>query len=468
MLPKRADLNAGARIALSLLALTLPPVCAAQSPSTWAVEGALQPVYQRDPYWGLAQTYAPDADYDDRYSWAEWYLEPSWSWTTDTQDAVAWRAGVSLVASGTFGNDLFEQRGQSRVGVENAYLGVHWQDAAAGTSLDLSAGRQPWSLGQLMLLSAGAGNGFERGAALLSPRTAWDMSALLRAQNGAWTGEIFYLDPDELPSADSHTRLAGVRAEWSPAETLALGGAWFEVLESDTPYPQAPVTILEGARENLRTFDLHGRWAPVEGRAAHWSVSGELAWQRNADIDLRAFGAVVDVGYRFVATRFMPRLSYSARYFSGDDPDTPGRLERFDPLYYASGPETWSSGGNGSFAFYNSNLVVHRARLELVLSQRDFLSLYYWHVSAAQADSPVQYGQAARPIITDDGFAVISGFPKRALTQEVYVEHTRLLNANWFLTWGIALAVPEAGLEAVITGPSSNWLGGFINLSFRY
>jgi hypothetical protein len=467
MLPNRADFITGARTAIALLALAVPFTSPAQSTPTWAIEGALQPVYERNPYWGLAETYAPDADYDDRYSWTEWYLKPSWAWTTDTQEAMTWRAGMSLVASGTIGTDLFQEDYNSRVDIENAYVGVRWQDAA-GTSVDLSAGRQPWSLGQLMLLSVGAVNGFERGAALLSPRSAWDMTAALRAQRNAWTGEVFYLDPDELPSADSRNRLAGVRGGWSPDPSLTLGAAWIKVLESDSPYPQAPVIIIEGGREDLRTFDVYGKWAPTEGPAANWSFSGELAWQRNSRIDMRAFGGVLDAGFRFASARFMPRLSYSLRYFSGDDPDTAGRLERFDPLYYDSSPDTWSSGGNGSFAFYNSNLVVHRARLELMLSPTDFFNAYYWHVGVAETDSPVQYGQAARPVITEDGFAVISGFPKRALTQELYLEHTHIFSDHWFITSGVGLARPEEGLEAIIDGGGNSWVGAYVNLTFRY
>jgi hypothetical protein len=52
------------------------------------------------------------------------------------------RAGVSLVASGTSVADLFVKRNNSRVDVENAYLGVRWQGAQA-TSVGLTAGRQP-------------------------------------------------------------------------------------------------------------------------------------------------------------------------------------------------------------------------------------------------------------------------------------------------------------------------------------
>ena len=48
-------------------------------------------------------------------------------------------------------------------------------------------------------------------------------------------------------------------------------------------------------------------------------------------------GGGAEIGYRFFKLPFVPRLSYSPRYFSGDDPGTTGTLERFDPLILARG-----------------------------------------------------------------------------------------------------------------------------------
>jgi hypothetical protein len=163
----------------------------------------------------------------------------------------------------------------------------------------------------------------------------------------------------------------------------------------------------------------------------------------------------------------MPRLSYSPRYFSGDKPGTTGRIERFDALFFDGSPATWSSGGNGSLAFYNSNLWVQQVRLELVLSQRDFANLSLYDVRAAQTNSPLQYGQAARLGIVENNLTVISGVPQKALTREVYAEYTRVLSQHWFLTAGVAGAKPREGLLALVPGGGS-WWGGLLNLSWRY
>jgi hypothetical protein len=448
-----------------LPALLLALACPAAAQSSWTFDGTLQHTGEWDPFWGLAQALSPEAGYDDQYDWTEAYVRGSWRWTSAAEQALRWRAGASVIATATAGTDLFLEGDSARLGFDEAYVGLRHQGAADGAAVDFSIGRQNWFLGEKLLLSVGAGNGFERGAAILAPRKAWDMTAVLDVSRGAWSGGAFYLDPDELPSSDSGTRLVGVRLGWTPDATLSLGAAWFEVLESETPYPQAPILIIENGRDGLKTFDVHGRWQQASGA---WSVSGELAWQRNGRIELRAFGGAVETAYRFVEHRWMPRLAYSLRYFSGDDPDTPGRLERFDSLYYDGSPGTWSSGGNGSFAFYNSNLVVHRLSAEAVITPSNFVKLYYWHVNVAELDSPVQYGQAARPGITEDGIVIISGFPNRGLSNELYVEHTHVFSEHWFLTWGVGVSKPRSGLKAVVASEVDSWPGAYANLTFRY
>jgi len=216
-----------------------------------------------------------------------------------------------------------------------------------------------------------------------------------------------------------------------------------------------------------KTTNLHWRYEPQSGALAGFSLMGELATQSHANLDLSARGMGLEFGYRFASLPFAPRLSYSARYFSGDDPTT-SRLERFDPLFYDSAPTTWSSGGNGSFAFYNSNLVVHRIRLDLMLSPTDFANVSYWNVQAAKTFSPIQYGQAARLGVVNNGLGIVSGVPDKALTQELYFEYTRVLTPNWFLTTGLALAFPQDGIKKITPNGTSTWAGGLVMMTYKY
>ena len=456
------------------LALLAPGHAAAQSapPSapadgwTWSLEGATQGLFASHAFWGLAQAFAPSAGYATRATWLEAYVRPGVTGRRTLDAATTVYGGLSLIASGTLGDDVFQQGNTGRALVDDAFLGIR-RTLAGGTVLDASAGAQRYVLGQGLLLAVGAGNGYERGAVTLAPRRAWENTVLRRATHGAASVEAFSLDPNELASGDTGTRLAGGRAQWAPDASTSIGVAWFEVLRSSAPYPQAPVRLIENGRDGLATTDLHARWAPVAGPLAGLSVSGELAIQRNDRIAMKALGWGAELGWRIAGLPLQPRLSWSPRYFSGDQPGTRDRLERFDPLFYEASPATWSSGGNGSLAFYNSNLRVDRFRVDLTVSPRDFVNLNYWTVRAAQADSPIQYGQAGRLTTQGGAVTLVSGVPVRPLTQELYAEWTRVLTQHLFLTAGFGVAWPEDGLKALLPGGAKPWVGGLLNLTYR-
>lgn len=435
------------------------------SPLSFTLDGSLQLTHERNSFWGLGQQFAPTADYPRSQTWLEVFVKPGLKAQASLAGGLTGYGGASLLASGTLDEDVFQVKNTGRLLVEDAYLGLRGQ--AGGWNWDVSAGAQPFKLGHGFLLAAGAGNGFERGGAILAPRRAWGMTGIGRISSGPFMAEAFHLNPNELEFGDTGTRLWGLHGQWSPGEEGSVGLAHIRVSASAAPYPKAPVTIIENGREGLQTTDLIWRYEPRSGALAGLSLLGEAAWQRNSRIDMKAQGWGFELGYRLAQLPFMPRVSWSMRRFSGDDPATADKLERFDPLFYDGAPQTWSSGGNGSFAFYNSNLVVHRLRAELVLSQRDFVNLNWWKVDAAQVNSPVQYGQAARLAIVDGSIGVVAGFPKRALSQEIYAEYTRVLTGHVFVTTGVAGAFPGSGVKAVVSD-ARDWWGVFANVTVKY
>lgn len=455
----------GATVGLAAPAAGQSVVPPPAAPVTFTLDANVQLTHEKNSFWGLGQQFAPTSGYARSHTWLEAFVKPGLKAQTSLGGGLTGYGGASLVATGTLGEDVFETKDTGRLLVEDAYLGLRGQ--AGGWNWDVSAGAQPYKLGHGFLLSAGAGNGFERGGAILAPRRAWGMTGIGRISNGRFMVEAFHLNPNELEFGDTGTRLWGLHGQWSPSEDGSVGLAHIRVSASAAPYPQAPVNIIENGREGLQTTDLIWRYEPRSGALAGLSLTGEAAWQRNSRIGMKASGWGFELGYRLAQLPFMPRLSWSMRRFSGDDPGTADKLERFDPLFYDGAPQTWSSGGNGSFAFYNSNLVVHRLRAELMLSQRDFVNLNWWKVDAAQANSPVQYGQAARLAIVDGSIGLVSGFPKRALSQEVYAEYTRVLTSNLFVTTGVAGAFPGSGLKAVVSD-ARDWWGVFANLTIKY
>ncbi len=429
---------------------------------TCSLDGGLQMAGGLHGFWGLADTFAPAVDYPDAHLWLEGYLRPGAKATYTVSDQFALYGGLAAIASGTLGEDYFMAGDTGRILMEDAFLGAKWR--ADKFTFDLSAGMQPYTIGHSLLIGVGSGNGFERGAAATFPRKSWEMTSIARLTAGEWSLDGFCLDAHELSSSDTGTKLAGAKLEWKPGAEFSAGAAYFKVTNSTSPYPQAPVTLIENGRDGLETFDVFWKWTPAD---SGFSFLGEVALQRQSDINQRARGGGLEFGYRWASARFSPRLSYSPRCFSGDDPDTDGKLERFDPLFFDGGPATWSSGSNSSFAFYNSNVISHRLRLELTITPRDYVNLNYWFTQAAETDSPIQFGQAARVAEVEGVPAIISGVPASSLSHDVWLEHTHVFNQHWFLTWGIALSIPGEGIKAITQNPH-DWWGALMNVTFKY
>lgn len=94
-----------------------------------------------------------------------------------------------------------------------------------------------------------------------------------------------------------------------------------------------------------------------------------------------------------IVHRLAPRLSYGYTYSSGDNPGT-SAYERFDPLYWGNGLDSWWFGGNGAYGFINPNLKFHRVTIEVRLSSQDVVKLQFVRTDAAKFDCPIQFGQS--------------------------------------------------------------------------
>jgi len=439
-----------------------------EGPLDFSIEGSVQGAWNSHAFWGLAQTFSPASGYPTQHRWLESYVKPGFTFESDPIRSLTWFGGAAVVGSGTAGIDVFEAGDVATILAEQAYLGFRFEDPESGLGFELSGGQQPYAIGNQFLIAVGAGNGFERGSVTLFPFRSWEMAALAKVSWNDWSLEGFLLDPNELPSANSHNQLAGLDLKWEPAEGQNLGFALVRVLESEYPYPVAPIGLVPNGRDGLEAYDAYWNWAPVEGPLAGFSLLGEIVVERNDRINLESWGGGVEAGYRWSNAPFAPRLSYSPRYFSGDDPNTLGTNERFDPLYYMASPDTWSSGGNGSLALLNSNLFVQRVRLELALSERDFLNLNYWYLEAAETFSPLQFGQGARPVTAAGSAFVVSGVPDEELAHELYLEYVRMVTPNVYLTMGVAGSFPGEGLRRVTRTGSHDWWGGLLNVTVRY
>lgn len=431
----------------------------------FGLSGVMQSNGVLGSWWNLSESFAPDENYNPDRAWGELWIKPAVTSDFTLNSSTTLYSGLSYVGSGNVGYDVFEQGNRGLFAVEDAYFGSRIGSSPEDLQLDVSYGRQQYKIGSGMLISVGAMNGFERGATTSFARRAWEEAGLVRLKAKSLSLEGFYLRPNELPSADSLNRLAGMKLERALGQDQYLGLAYINVFESIYPYVKAPVQLIPDGREGLNTMHSYSRWKPSQSWAGFY-VAGDYAYQWNDRIAMASNAYSAEVGNQFLQLPKTPKLVYTYRSFQGDDPST-AKYEKFDPLFYEGAPPLWASGSNGSFSFLNSNVQLHRFQYSLNLTQRDTFNFYYWHLRADQINSPLQFGQAGRFAVIGGEPQLVSGVPDSHLSDDFYVEQFRILSPNWYLTTGVAVSIPGKGLRALVDDPVT-WYGGLVSLAFDY
>lgn len=430
-------------------------------------EGGINAVAEENLFWNLAETFAPTADFKSDTQWLEAYVKPGVALEANVSDSSQLYAGASFVASFTEGQDGLGQGDTGRVTIEKAYVGFRTGSVEAG-EFDLSVGAQELKLGTGMQIANGASNGFERGAVKLGPRKAWERTAIAKVRLKDLTARAFFLDPNELGSNNTKTEMAGAdfRFDWNGD---FAGATYVNVLQSGAPYPQAapggagPPVFLDGGRDGLNSLSFYTRLHPLKDAAPGFYVALDGAYQWNGRIDLDAWAGRLQVGHVWNSKPWRPEVFYTYQTFSGDDPDTPG-LERFDPLNYEGSPASWATGSKSALVFINSNVQSHQLTFKLMPSPRDFLTLRTAHIRVDELRSPIQFGQATRLDLTDDLGSVVAGVTDPHLSDDVFIEYTRVLTPNIFLTGGFSVSFPGDGIKNAVGGSAPAWTGGFINI----
>ena len=433
-------------------------------------------VGEENLFWNLSDTFAPTAQFDPDTVWFESYVKPGISFDHRFAPHNVFYGMVSAVLSDTRGIDAYDTGYTGRVTLEDAYLGYRYE-APDGLLVDLSGGRRPLKLGTGMLVENGGSSGFERGALKLGPRKAWERAAIAKFAFVNTTSTTFYLDPNETETNDSRNALAGTDLRYDSKQGGYAGLTYLNVVNSEAPYPQAAPggigipTVIPNAREGLNALNFYGRTDRFSGSLAGLFLTTDVAYEWNDDIDLSAWAARGQVGYTATHHSWQPTIMYSYQTFSGDDPNT-SKLERFDPLFFQGSPSSWATGSKSSFTFVNSNVQAHQLTLSVQPTQQDKITLRYAHIRANELFSPIQFGQATRFDLTT-GQGVIAGVTDPHLADDIFLEYSRVINRNTFLTAGISASVPGDGLKDAVRGAGGTgdlpvWLGGFVNLVVNY
>lgn len=426
-----------------------------------AVEGALETYSayysMSGTWWNLAATSAPDFDTDR--SFAELWVHPRLNGSFKLGDDAELYGALSVGATQTIGADPFDYEDEGTVRFGSALLGV--RGTAGNWGYDVSAGRQPFTLGTGMLLTAGSSNGYSWGGGASAQRKVWGSTVVARASRGELAATVYSVEPDEAPEARTDTRLQGVALEWSRSEIGKAGLSWFTVPRSKAIYPGdlAPLDFIDDGRDGLDTW--HG-WVNVTGVVPAVPTLGlraEFAQQRN-DITrvggqrdpMRADAWMLGVSWQGLRLPFAPKFSYHYASFSGDDPKT-NTYERFDPLYWGNGLDNWWFGANGAYSWLNANLLAHRFIVDAYFSARDIVQFQYVRASVDEVNSPVQFGQGAQ----FEGAKLVVGVPEPELSDEFYLQYSHVFSPKLIAIAFVSRSSPGEGLKAAATDGTEAW-----------
>lgn len=334
----------------------------------------------------------------NNFDWIEAFVKPGVKGRYTFGDGNTVYGGYSAVAVTTRGDgdpSNFSPDEPSSAETEDAYLG--WTSGKLTSAvlgdytLDLSAGRQQFVIGDGFLINDGHFDQAGDGAFWLAPRRAYDMTTLLRIETRPVRTELYYLQGGK---DITNTGLVGFNTEYiAPENRGTLGIYGFHVFHSDPAFNAGT----PDSRDKLNTISLRGAGTPFTTLPGLF-LSAELAQQWNEDSvrPVRAWAGYGEVGYRVNSWLLQPMLSYRYATFSGDDPES-GDDEAFDALFYGSssrGWGTWFMGEiTGSYLVPNTNANIHMVHLNVLPSESTSAGIVYYNY---RRDEPAPGSASAR------------------------------------------------------------------------
>jgi hypothetical protein len=349
---------------------------------------------------------------------------------------------ASWVGSTTQGRDVFSAD-TSRVhgGVEDLYAGVLVARKGTRSSLNVSAGRQKFTLNRNLLIGhvLGASNGGERAASNLSPRNAYDMTFDARWRLGSLVLQAWYADPDELPANDSHSRFAGFNLRYNDNASLDASLTLLGVPSSDARYPTPDGRVL--GREGLRAANPRVRWNGAFGVEGLW-LEAEWAHEWSTEFSMSADGGGIWAGYTFTRAAWRPAVLYRYAVMTGDDPTT-DTYERFDTLT-GGVQRDWAQGMDMIKVAINRNMRTHRVEFSVKPKEGLELLVDYYYFTADERNN--LGGQ--RPVSTYGG---------SYLGQEISPTLQWMIGKNLFVQGLATFFLPGAGISSVLPERTATW-----------
>jgi hypothetical protein len=382
----------------------------------------------------------PSGDLSD--NWQEGFIKPSLSAAYTLESGAVIYGTASAVgertyggAPGLIGNDF------SSFAPED--LAIGWRSGSAlalgGDALEFTLGRARYQLGNGFLLYDGAGEGGSRGGYWSNARKAFEFAAIARFKPGPHTAEVFYLDKDELPEAETASRLWGTNYEFRVGDASTFGATYMKWFAD---------AVIDPGRDGLNVLNLRAYTAPIP---AHQALSLEFEYAREHNGEALTSNAWSLLGaYELGERRWTPKLSYRYAFFQGDDPATVTN-EAFDPLFLGfSDWGTWWQGEiAGEYFLSNSNLTSHQVRVHVVPTEKLEGGLIVYRF---RADHPAAYGDG----VTSSDIAV-----------EVDAYADWKLNQNFTLSLVGAFANPGEAVRQS-SGRTANFGLGLLYFAYSF
>lgn len=263
------------------------------------------------------------------------------------------------LGAATVGQDNNSDKPRWASAWEDAFFGVvDGGTTAAGNVwlVNLSYGRQPYCIGNGILICQIAASGGERAADFAWPRWAGENFVKAQFRWNELAGDFFRFTANDYPSTD--TTLEGVNLDYDDGRGLTAGATALRAVFGQLQYFLPNGTAYD--RKGLRALTLRAGGRPANANGPFWRL--EWGQQTHEDFDMLARAYAAEVGWQFGDVSGQPTLSFRTSRLTGDDPSTP-RYERWDLLYSGGDIDTWVQGQLMKNIQYNSNVRVNRAML---------------------------------------------------------------------------------------------------------
>lgn len=324
-------------------------------------------------------------DEDDRnVDYAEGFLQPRIDLGYDTGDFGAFYGGASAIGAITRSNgDPGGFTANNPSDIDLGYLYGGWKSGALFESLgedalDISVGQQDFKIGDGFIIWDGNLDTSGDAAYWLAPRTAFDMTGLVRFNTEPVRGDAFYLRGDK---DQDNSELVGANIEYSREGWGTFGATYFNIIESDD---------IAFVRDGMNAVSLRAYDVPVPF-LSDLTLRGEYVHQWGGDsFDIAANGWYAEAAYSLAdLLPWSPTLSYRFSFFSGDPDPNDGDSEAFDALFFGAGRGwgTWFQGEiTGEYLLFNSNNQVHMAHLNVAPTDSLSVGLLFFNFTLEESN----------------------------------------------------------------------------------